>query len=226
MSSSGFKATINHVGILDVIQHLIFQVAGGRLAVTHGDQSGDVYLADGRFLHACVEGAEGPDALLEIVRWPTGDCVFQPGVTTAERSFPEMSGDRMLLETLRRLDESKYTGRAPVATPNETEVGDRAEDLIKRLAEMDGMARAGLLDHSLAVVAASDDAFASDRRVFNVLIETAREMSRREGRDETSYAQVYDDGDSLIAIRTGRRYVCCRTECTVSVDDVYAQLSV
>ncbi|HSB60874.1 MAG TPA: DUF4388 domain-containing protein, partial [Vicinamibacteria bacterium] len=65
---------------------------------------GQIYLHDGKIVHAQLEDAVGEEAVYTLAIWSQGDFKFEPGIATDERTITK-SNTNLLMEAARRLDE-------------------------------------------------------------------------------------------------------------------------
>ncbi len=103
--SNGFQATLSQIRLAELIQLHCLNRATGRLLARSGDRRGEVFLVNGRFVHAHVGELQGQEALIEQLRWPGGACVFDRDMKSPMRTFADLPSDYVLLDSLRQLDE-------------------------------------------------------------------------------------------------------------------------
>src|SRR5439155_21933227 len=76
----------------------------GVFHLTNGALAGEIYLNDGRIVHAQLDEASGEEAVYALAMWSQGDFRFDPGVATELRTITK-SNTNLLMEAARRLDE-------------------------------------------------------------------------------------------------------------------------
>ncbi len=102
----GVKGRLQDMSLVDIIQ--IFHAEKKTVAIHLGSELGygRVYLRDGEIVHAVYRNLSGAEALYKLLAWNEGEFEVEPGATTDERTINE-SVDALLLEGMRRLDESR-----------------------------------------------------------------------------------------------------------------------
>jgi DNA-binding response OmpR family regulator len=105
---SALQGDLAQVSISTVLTVLELERRTGRLKVKGESRRGFIELADGKFVHATVEGTKGkPSALLrELLRWKTGSFAFTPDAAKAGSATGRQSLTGLLLEASRLEDES------------------------------------------------------------------------------------------------------------------------
>lgn len=76
----------------------------GRLAVTAGGRTAEVYFAGGNVVHATVEGLAGEEAFTKLAAWSDGDFELAYDVAAPERTV-QKNWSSLLLAALHSLDE-------------------------------------------------------------------------------------------------------------------------
>lgn len=126
------QGDLQEMNLPNLVQ-LILQSGGrARILIRHGKQVGALYIADRQLHHATVtaNGAEtssGPEAVYQILGWETGQFKVERSVAPPHRSL-EQSWDFLLMEGLRRLDESRRTS-VESPEPEEASLDDLLQDL-------------------------------------------------------------------------------------------------
>jgi len=104
--AGGLRGELGLIGLFDLGQLLLLNGAEGRLAITNGDSKGYLYFARGRIVNAVDESlAEGEAAAYRLFTWREGAFEFRPEHVPGE-ALIQVSGDALMLEAARRLDEA------------------------------------------------------------------------------------------------------------------------
>lgn len=78
----------------EIIKILSLGKRTGRLILSYGAESGDIYFQDGKIIHAKCGLIEGTKAIYEMVVWPSGEYRFfvddTPDITTVDISIEEI----------------------------------------------------------------------------------------------------------------------------------------
>lgn len=107
------QGDLQEMNLPNLVQ-LILQSGGrARILIRHGAYVGALYIADRELQHATVttnsiESFTGEEAVYQILCWETGQFKVERAVSPPMRSL-EQSWDFLLMEGLRRLDESRRT---------------------------------------------------------------------------------------------------------------------
>ncbi len=67
-------------------------------------REGQIYLKDGKIVHASTSRLSGEEAVYELATWQTGEFQFTQGTETAEATI-DKSNTNLLMEAARRMDE-------------------------------------------------------------------------------------------------------------------------
>ncbi len=113
-SSPGFEGEVSGLGLSDIIQLSVQNRLSGCVDVQHEDKRGLVFFRDGEIIHAEHGSTTGEEAFCAILAWPGGRFSVQPNVTTT-RSTIRKSGQHLLLEAHRLIDEERSGRREPPA---------------------------------------------------------------------------------------------------------------
>lgn len=107
----GVKGRLKDMGLVDIIQ--IFNAERKTVAIHLGSEMGygRVYMLNGNIVHAVHREFTGPEAFYMLLAWKDGEFEVEPDATVPERSINE-SPEGLILEGLRRLDESRGRGVA------------------------------------------------------------------------------------------------------------------
>lgn len=100
-----FQGSLRELPLPDIIQLVSVSGKTGMFGLKRDAYpEGEIYLRDGRIVHARVGELAGEEAVYELAIWPEGDFVFTPGRESAEDSIKK-SNTNLLMEAARRIDE-------------------------------------------------------------------------------------------------------------------------
>jgi Domain of unknown function (DUF4388) len=99
-----FQGSLAELHLPDIIQLISVSGKTGVFHLTDGRQKGEIYLNEGRIVHAELEDATGEEAVYALAIWRQGEFRFDPGVPT-DRLTITKSNTNLLMEAARRLDE-------------------------------------------------------------------------------------------------------------------------
>ncbi len=99
-----FQGSLAELHLPDIIQLISVSGKTGVFHLTDGALKGQIYLNDGKIVHASLEDASGEEAVYALAIWSRGDFKFEPGISTELRTISK-SNTNLLLEAARRLDE-------------------------------------------------------------------------------------------------------------------------
>jgi len=107
-SPTGMSGSLGEVALPDLLQLFSTSRKSGVLAVTNGDDSGRIYLREGKIYFATWNGLDEVDsmkALFRIIAWQTGE--FRLGPPSDEEFDLELeaTADYLIMEAVRQLDE-------------------------------------------------------------------------------------------------------------------------
>jgi CRP-like cAMP-binding protein len=110
----GISGDLSLFGIADVIQSILTARMSGTLRINGSDQQACFGFREGQLCHASSGDLPGEDALLLVFQWKEGSFHFNGHEFPPEENI---SGDTMglILDTLRRLDESSMVERGILA---------------------------------------------------------------------------------------------------------------
>ncbi len=99
--------TMSQLSVADLLQTAEVGRRSGTVSFQHDDEKGRVWLLDGRVIAAEIQGGiDGKEAVYEIATWETGTFEADFGSVDIDPKF-SMSPSELLLEAMRRLDESR-----------------------------------------------------------------------------------------------------------------------
>src|SRR5207245_450991 len=98
------KGPFASVPLPDIIQLISVSGKTGVFHLTSGALAGEIYLSDGKIVHAQLDDVSGEEAVYALAMWSQGDFRFDPGVAIELRTITK-SNTNLLMEAARRLDE-------------------------------------------------------------------------------------------------------------------------
>lgn len=107
---SALQGDLAQVALSTVLTLLELERRSGRLKVAGADgRRGEVELADGKFVHAIVEGTEGEakELLRELLRWKAGAFAFKPDPNAPAMGSARQSLTGLMLEATQLEDEAQ-----------------------------------------------------------------------------------------------------------------------
>jgi hypothetical protein len=99
-----FQGSLTELHLPDIIQLVSVSGKSGVFHLTQAGHHGQIYLHDGKIVHAQIDDTAGEEAVYALAIWNQGDFKFEPGVTTEHRTIAK-SNTNLLMEAARRLDE-------------------------------------------------------------------------------------------------------------------------
>ncbi len=93
---------LQHVDVLQILKLLISGSKSGRLVLQKEDQreTGELFLNDGRVVHAVCENYLGEPAFHELILWTAGKFAFEPETAPAQRSITKETSQLLSEGTL------------------------------------------------------------------------------------------------------------------------------
>jgi hypothetical protein len=99
-----FQGSLAELPLPDVIQLVATSGKTGCFNLTDGGLKGQIYIHEGRIVHAQVEDLSGEEAVYQLAIWNRGEFLFETGATCASNSISK-TNTNLLMEAARRLDE-------------------------------------------------------------------------------------------------------------------------
>jgi hypothetical protein len=99
-----FQGSLAELHLPDIIQLVSVSGKTGVFHLTDGAQRGNIWLHEGRIVHAETEDLSGEEAVYALAIWRAGEFRFEAGVV-APRQTIQKSNTNLLMEAARRLDE-------------------------------------------------------------------------------------------------------------------------
>jgi len=99
-----FQGSLAELHLPDIIQLISVSGKTGVFHLTDGRLKGQIYLNEGKIVHAELDDIAGEEAVYALAIWSQGEFRFDPGVATEQRTISK-SNTNLLMEAARRLDE-------------------------------------------------------------------------------------------------------------------------
>ena len=110
-----FQGSLTELHLPDIIQLISVSGKTGVFHLTDGHLKGQIYLHDGKIVHASLEDVSGEEAVYALAIWSQGDFKFEPGTATPHRTISK-SNTNLLMEAARRLDEWRVLSKKVPST--------------------------------------------------------------------------------------------------------------
>ena len=110
-----FQGSLTELHLPDIIQLISVSGKTGVFHLSDGPLKGQIYLHDGKIVHAQLEDAVGEEAVYTLAIWSQGDFKFEPGTGTELRTISK-SNTNLLMEAARRLDEWRVLSKKVPST--------------------------------------------------------------------------------------------------------------
>jgi hypothetical protein len=99
-----FQGSLAELHLPDIIQLISVSGKTGVFHLVDGSVHGEIFLHEGKIVHAEIEDTQGEEAVYTLAIWKRGEFKFEPGVSTEVRTISK-SNTNLLMEAARRLDE-------------------------------------------------------------------------------------------------------------------------
>jgi len=99
-----FQGSLAELHLPDIIQLISVSGKTGVFHLVDGQHKGQIYLHEGRIVHAQLEEISGEEAVYALAIWNQGDFKFEPGAPSEVKTISK-SNTNLLMEAARRLDE-------------------------------------------------------------------------------------------------------------------------
>jgi hypothetical protein len=99
-----FQGSLAELHLPDIIQLISVSGKTGVFHLTDGALKGEIYLNEGKIVHAQNEETSGEEAVYALAIWRQGEFRFDPGPATEVKTITK-SNTNLLMEAARRLDE-------------------------------------------------------------------------------------------------------------------------
>ena len=115
-----FQGSLRELQVSDIVQLVSSSQKTGKFVLVNDDERGELYVKQGRIVHAQVGGVVGDEAVYILASWRSGEFSFMADVES-DRITVEKSNTRLLTEAAHQHDEwrvlaRKITGLAAVPT--------------------------------------------------------------------------------------------------------------
>jgi hypothetical protein len=110
-----FQGSLAELHLPDIIQLISVSGKTGVFHLTDGELKGQIYLNDGKIVHAELDDVAGEEAVYALAIWSQGEFRFDPGVATEHRTISK-SNTNLLMEAARRLDEWRVLSKKVPST--------------------------------------------------------------------------------------------------------------
>jgi hypothetical protein len=99
-----FQGSLAELHLPDIIQLVSVSGKTGIFHLVDRTHHGEIWLNDGRIVHAEVDDLAGEEAVYALAIWRSGEFRFEPGAPSPRTSI-QKSNTNLLMEAARRLDE-------------------------------------------------------------------------------------------------------------------------
>jgi hypothetical protein len=99
-----FQGSLAELHLPDIIQLVSVSGKTGVFHLSDASHRGDIWLHEGRIVHAETEDLSGEEAVYALAIWRSGEFRFEAGVATPRQTI-QKSNTNLLMEAARRLDE-------------------------------------------------------------------------------------------------------------------------
>jgi hypothetical protein len=99
-----FQGSLAELHLPDIIQLISVSGKTGVFHLTDGPLKGEIYLNEGKIVHAQNEDTSGEEAVYALAIWRQGEFRFDPGPASEVKTITK-SNTNLLMEAARRLDE-------------------------------------------------------------------------------------------------------------------------
>lgn len=99
-----FQGSLAELHLPDIIQLISVSGKTGVFHLSDGGHRGQIYLIDGKIVHAQLDEAQGEEAVYALAIWNQGEFRFDPGEASDVRTISK-SNTNLLMEAARRMDE-------------------------------------------------------------------------------------------------------------------------
>ena len=116
-----FQGSLAELHLPDIIQLISVSGKSGVFHLVDGPHQGQIYLHDGKIVHAQLDDTAGEEAVYALAIWSQGDFKFEHGVATEHRTISK-SNTNLLMEAARRLDEWRVLSKKIPSTDHDPRV--------------------------------------------------------------------------------------------------------
>ena len=97
-----FQGSLAELHLPDIIQLVSVSGKSGVFRLIDGEHRGDIWLQEGRIVHAVHEDLSGEEAVYALAIWRTGEFRFEAGIDSPRQTITK-SNTNLLMEAARRL---------------------------------------------------------------------------------------------------------------------------
>ena len=105
-----FHGSLRELQLGDVVQLVSASGKTGKFVLTHDDEEGEIFLKQGRIVHAQVGDVTGEEAVYILASWSAGEFSFHPEAES-DRVTVQKSNTRLMMEAAHQHDEWRVLGR-------------------------------------------------------------------------------------------------------------------
>jgi uncharacterized protein DUF4388 len=105
-----FQGSLRELQLGDVVQLVSASGKTGKFVLTHDDEEGEIFLKQGRIVHAQVGDVTGEEAVYILASWSAGEFTFHPQAES-DRVTVQKSNTRLMMEAAHQHDEWRVLGR-------------------------------------------------------------------------------------------------------------------
>ena len=116
--SEALQGNLEQLSLPEILKLLIQGKKTGRLSLTNDLDSGDIFMFEGHIVHIAAGIEYDETALFELISWPKGRFLFEPGVQSPDNTVTTET-EILLRETEKRAQEMQEIRRV---IPNENAV--------------------------------------------------------------------------------------------------------
>lgn len=108
--SEALQGNLDQLSLPEILQLLIQGKKTGQLSLTNDLDSGDIFMSEGDIVHIAVGIEYGETALFELICWPKGRFIFEPGVQSPDTTVTRET-ESLLRESVKRAQEMQEVRR-------------------------------------------------------------------------------------------------------------------
>jgi DNA-binding response OmpR family regulator len=106
-AAGGVSGRLSEMSLADIVQILATSGKTARIVLQRGSEAGSIWLRDGLIVHAERGAQEGEEAFYRLIPWTDGEFHIETGAAPPRHTIPDASYEGLVLEGLRRMDESR-----------------------------------------------------------------------------------------------------------------------
>lgn len=190
------NGTLEELAVLDVVQFVNQAHLSGCLVLTSGSKEAELFYRKGGLVHARLGDTSGPEVLVLVVDWTSGNFSFNPGVVPSEESI-RMDFHRAVMYALKTRDERKLETKkreAEMARQREAQA-DPDRQLAEAASSFDFVHHAFVFDASGMLASATRKGASED---LTLLCQTMIELTRGYARGRLRRAVIDDEKGTIL----------------------------